>query len=178
MVDLTFENNYSVNIVQEFTKGEIYYYPGASTQGGKDGIMVEVISSEGFSWAGIFAFGGISSNSISGIYSMPDSDKFCVVSKGVGYIVSSSNPKDWQQVKAVPVMDVRSIEQQKIIIFADYTELLAYDQFGIKWRTERLVHDGFRIIEVTESSLKGEYWNIRNEANDTFEVDLVTGLVR
>lgn len=72
-------------------------------------------------------------------------------------------------------MDVRSIKQQEIIVFANYTELLAYDKFGIKWRTERLAYDGFKIIEVTDSYLKGEFWNIRNEANDIFEVDLVTG---
>lgn len=175
MVDLTFKNNYSVDIVEELVAGERYYYPGASTQGGKDGILVKVISLEGKSWLGVFAFGEISSNGISGVYSTPDPNKFCVVSKGAGYIVSSNNPNEWQQVKAIPVMDVRSIKQHKIIVFADYTELLAYDEFGIKWRTERLTYDGFKIIEVTESSLKGEFWNIRNETNDIFEVDLVTG---
>ena len=175
IVDLTFQNNYSIEIIEELGSGERYYYPGANTQGGKDGLIVEVISSEGKSWIGIFAFGEISRNGISGVYSTPDPNKFCVVSKGAGYIVSSNNPKDWQEVKAIPVMDVRSINHQKIIVFADYTELVAYDETGIKWRTERLAYDSFKITEVTEYTLKGEFWNIRNEANETFEVNLTTG---
>lgn len=176
IVDLTFQNNYSIEIIEELGAEGLYYYPGANIQGGKDGIMVKVISSEGKSWIGVFAFGEISPTGISGIYSTPDPNNFCVVSKGSGYIVSSNNPKDWQQVKAIPVMDVRSIKHQKIIVFADYTELVAYGEAGVKWRTERLAYDSFKITEVTEYTLKGEFWDIRNEANQTFEVNLTTGL--
>ncbi|HVI48131.1 MAG TPA: hypothetical protein VM802_24905 [Chitinophaga sp.] len=175
IVDLTFQNNYGVEVMEEFGSGDRYYYPGANTQGGRDGIIVEVISSEGKNWIGVFAFGEISATGISALYSTPDPNKFCVVSNGSGYIVSSNNPKDWQEVKAIPVMDVRSIKNQKIIVFADYTELVAYDEVGIKWRTGRLTYDSFRITEVTESSLKGTVWSIRNEADETFEINLATG---
>lgn len=175
IVDLTFQNNYSIKIIEELGIGEQYYFPSANTQGGKDGLIVEVISSEGKSWIGVFAFGEISPNGLSGLYSTPNPNKFCIVSKGSGYIVSSNNPKDWQEVKAIPIMDVRSIKQQKIIVFADYTELIAYDEVGIRWRTERLAYDSFKIIEVTDYNLKGEFWDIRNEAYKTFEVNLTTG---
>lgn len=176
MIDLTFQNDYNIEILEELGSEERYYYPGASTQAGKDGLVIKVISSEGKSWIGVFAFGEISRNSISGVYTTPDANKFCVVAKGAGYIVSSNNPKDWQEVEAIPVKDIRSIIHQKIIVFANYTELVAYDEVGIKWRTGRLAYDSFKITEVTESTLKGEFWNIRIEANDTFEVDLTTGL--
>jgi len=175
-VDLSFQSNYSIGALDELGTEERYYYPGATTKSGKDGLIVEVISIEGKRWVGVFAFGEISPKAISGIYSMPDCNKFCVVSRGAGYIVSSSDPKDWQEVKAIPVMDIRPIKSQNILVFADYTELVAYDETGIKWHTERLAYDSFKITEVTEKSLKGEFWNIRNEANETFEVDLVTGL--
>lgn len=174
-VDLSFQSIYSIEVLEELGAGERYYYPGATTKRGKDGLIVEVISSEGTSWVGVFAFGEISPKGISGVYSMPDPDKFCVVSRGAGYIVSSSDPEDWQEVKAIPVMDVRPVKSQNILVFADYTELVAYDETGIKWRTERLAYDRFKITEVTDRSLKGEFWNIRNEANEIFEVDLVTG---
>ena len=57
-------------------------------------------------------------------------------------------------------MDVRSVKFQNILVFADYTELVAYGETGIKWRTERMAYDSFKIIEVTDRSLKGEFWNI------------------
>lgn len=174
-VDLAFQSNYSIKAIEELGAGERYYYPGATTEGGKDGLIVEVISMKGASWIGVFAFGKISPKGIIGIYSMPDPDKFCVVSRGAGYIVSSSDPEDWQEIKAIPVMDVCPIKFRNILVFADYTELVAYDEAGIKWRTERLAYDGFKITEVTDRTLKGEFWNIRNEANETFEVNIATG---
>ena len=84
-VDLSFQSNYSIEALEELGAGVKYYYPG-----GKDGLIVEIVSLEGSSWVGVFAFGEISPKGISGIYSMPDPDKFCVVSRGAGYIVSSS----------------------------------------------------------------------------------------
>ena len=98
-VDLDFQCKYSIEALEELGAEERYYYPGATTKGGKDGLIVEVISLEGKRWIGVFAFGEISPKGISGIYSMPDPDKFCVVSRGAGYIVSSSDPEDWQEVK-------------------------------------------------------------------------------
>lgn len=175
-VDLSFESNYSIQVIEEIGIGERYYYPEARTEGGKDGILVEITSFERRNWFGIFAFGEITPKGLTGIYSMPDSDKFCVVAKGAGYIVSADNPKDWQEIKAIPIMDVRPITSQNLLVFADYTELVAYGKDGIKWRSERLAYDSFKIIEITEKKLKGEFWNIRKGVNDVFEVDLSTGL--
>lgn len=175
-VDLSFQSNYCIEALEEFGSAERYYYPGAKTLGGKDGIIAKIVSLEGRIWVGVFAFGEIEKNGISAIYSMPDPDRFCVVSRGAGYIVSSSNPEEWQEVKAIPVMDVHSIIKHQIIVFADYTELVAYSKTGIKWRTERLAFDSLKIIEVTDHSLIGEFWNIRNEATEKFEVDLYTGI--
>ncbi len=174
-VDLSFESHYSLEVLQELGGGDRYYYPNGTTEGGKDGLMLEVISLDGESWVGIFAFGEISPKGVSGVYTMPDPDKFCVVSMGAGYIVSSSNPSNWEEVKSIPAMGVFPVKSQGILVFADYTELVAYDKTGVKWRTERLAYDSFKVTEVTDSYLKGEFWNIRNEANEVFEVDLSTG---
>lgn len=174
-VDLSFESHYSIEILEELGARERYYYPGATTEGGKDGLMIEVISEQGERWVGIFAFGEISPKGILGVYTMPDPDKFCVVSMGAGYIVSSSDPTNWKEVKSIPITGVYPVKWQNILVFADYTELVAYNKAGIKWRTERLAYDSFKVTEVTDTYLKGEFWNIRNEANETFEVDLSTG---
>lgn len=174
-VDLSFQSSYGIRYLEELGTGQKFYYPGASTEGGSDGLIVEVISPYRKGWMGIFAFGKISPKAISGIYSMPDPDKFCVVSKGAGYIISSTDPKTWQEVKSIPIMDVRPIVSKKILVFADYTDLVAYDETGIRWRSERLAYDNFKIIDVTTRSLKCEFWNIQNEANEVFEVDLANG---
>ncbi|TKG87909.1 hypothetical protein EYV94_27855 [Puteibacter caeruleilacunae] len=174
-IDLSFESHYSIEILHELSSGERFYYPNGTTNGGKDGVMVEIISSEGNIWTGIFAFGEISTKGILGIYAMPAPDKICVVSKGAGYIVSSKNPTNWEEIRPIPILGVYPVKSQDIIIFSSYTELVAYDKSGVKWRTERLAYDSFKVIEVTEAYLKGEYWDIQYETNKNFEVDLSTG---
>jgi len=51
------------------------------------------------------------------------------------------------------------------LVFADYTELVAYDKTGIKWRTERLAYDSFKITEVTDRTLRGEFFLRRVSAS-------------
>jgi hypothetical protein len=61
------------------------------------------------------------------------------------------------------------------IVIANFTELVAYGRAGIKWRTRRLTWDSLQITEVTDASIKGEFWDILSEAMETFIVDLETG---
>lgn len=175
-IDLGFSHNYEVEALEELPSGKkIYYYPGASTQGGKDGLLIEVTPLQGESWVGVFAFGDLTPKGVSGVYTLPNSDKLCVVSRGAGYFVSANNPTKWDKVKSIPVMDVRLVLSQGLIVFANYTELIAYNSSGMKWETKRLAFDSFKIVELTDNYLKGEYYDIRSEAKETFEVDLVTG---
>lgn len=173
--NLSFKSHYMVEVLEELGTENRYYYPRASTNGGNDGLTIKVISPNGESWIGIFEFGKISGNGISGIFTTPNTDIICIVAKGAGYMVSTSNPLNWEQVKSIPIMDVRPIKSHNLLIFADYTELVAYNDTGIKWRTERLAYDNLKIIEITEDFIKGEYWNISNDSNDTFKVNIETG---
>ena len=176
-IDKTLAHKYDIQILEELKEGyEIYYYPSASTQSGKNGVIVQVNPEQGKTWIGIFAFGNVSKDGFSGVYTTPHFNKLCVVSNGAGYIVSSDNPKDWEEVKSIPIIDVRISKAQKLIIFADYTELIAYNDSGVKWKTKRLSWDSLKIIELSNSYIKGEYYDIRSEANEFFEVDLVSGV--
>lgn len=176
-IDLGFSHDYEVEVLDELPSGrKIYYYPGSSTQGGKDGVLVKITPLHGESWVGVFSFGEITPKGVSGVYTLPNADKLCVVSRGAGYFVSANNPADWAEVKSIPVIDVRSVLSQGIVLFANYTELIAYDSSGVKWRTERLAFDGFRIVGLTDNRLRGEYYDIRSESEETFELDLLTGV--
>jgi hypothetical protein len=176
-MDTTFGHSYECEQLSETPGMTIlhYYYPGASTQGGRDGILVRVYSHGGQPWLGTFAFGRLSSDGVSGAFTMPDPDRLCVVARGEGYIVSANAPALWEPVRSVPIMDVRPIRGQEIIVFADPWELVAYGQTGIKWRTGRLAWDGLRITEVTDRFIKGEFRELDDEAIGSFIVDLATG---
>jgi len=152
-----------------------YYYPGASTEGGRDGILAEVRPENGEPWLGTFAFGQIAPKGASGIFTTPSPHRFCVVAKGQGYLVGAKVPTEWEAVRATPIIDVRPIPAQGIIVFAEFTRLVAYGESGIKWRTKSLTWDNLKITEVTDTFIKGEFWDIRSEATGSFTVDLATG---
>ncbi|NPD26989.1 MULTISPECIES: hypothetical protein [Corallococcus] len=97
------------------------------------------------------------------------------MSRGAGYLVTVRDPSTWEPVQVAPVTDVRAVPAAGVVVFADFTEMVAYGAEGLRWRTKRLSWDGLKIVQVTERSIIGEYWDMRTEATQTFEVDLATG---
>ncbi len=179
--DFSFSRRYECDPIDELSGGEVpshYYYPGGTLAGGGDGVIVRIAPEGGASWTGTFAFGKHGQNTVTRVLSMPDSDKVCVVSRGAGYIVPVHDPRIWEGVEATPVIDIRSIPSAGLVVFANFTELIAYGAEGVRWRTMRLAWDNMKLIEVTHEKIVGEYWDIRSEETRTFEVDVATGAHR
>jgi hypothetical protein len=145
---------------------------------GQDGVVVGVQPEMAEAWIGIFAFGKFGRAGVTRVLSLPDPQELCVVASGAGYVVAADRPDAWEPVKAIPIIDVRAVPGAGVVVFANYTEMLAYGEGGLKWRTKRLAWDGLRIIAVGDRMLVGEYWDIRTEATQRFEVDLATGEAR
>lgn len=125
----------------------------------------------GNAWIGTFAFGG---TGFSRVLSMPNPALLCVIARGAGYIVSAHRPDAWEGVNAEPITDGRPIPKADIVVFASYTELVAYGERGMRWRTKRLAWDGLDLIEVGDWALVGEYRDLDDRMR-RFEVDLLTG---
>jgi hypothetical protein len=178
ILELQFERQYDIEVLGELGREERYYYPDGNKNKGQDGMIIKVMPSAAEPWFAIFAFGDISPKATSGVYAMPDGVKFCVISKGAGYIVSSLDPLSWEVVKAYPIMDVRSVEEMGLIVFSTYTELVAYNSSSVQWKTKRITLDGLVITNVHNNILYGQFWNPRSESEETFEVDLRDGTVK
>ncbi|HXB91720.1 MAG TPA: hypothetical protein VNU72_05505 [Puia sp.] len=178
IIDSSFSGDYKLTVQDEIKNGlEVVYFPGGSSTGGTDGVIVRVSEIEKKGWQGIFAFGDITKKGVSGIFGMPDSNKFCVVSRGNGFIVSANCPREWDSVECMPVMDVKTSVEHKIIIFASYTHLVAYGEKGIRWTTVRLSFDGLTITGLAEDIIQGRYYDIRSGRLEDFKVSLKDGSV-
>lgn len=177
--DFSFPHRFACEVAQGLPGGPVprHYFPRDQASG-QDGVVVRVVPEAAEAWIGVFAFGRFGKGAISRILSMPDPEKFCVVSRGAGYVVTASRPDTWEAVRAIPVMDARSIPAAGLVVFANYTEILAYGEGGARWRTKRLAWNGLEIVAVGGRILRGEYWDIRKEAMQRFEVDLATGAAR
>ena len=177
-MDTTFPKAYECEELTELPQPALlphYYYPGATVGNGRDGLLVEVRPEGKQSWNGTFAFSQIVPKGTSGIFSTPDPKRVCIAAKGAGYLVSAMEPTSWELVRATPLIDVRPVGVRGIIVFASFTNLVAYGATGIIWRTKRLAWSNLKITEVTDEIIKGVFWDIRSEANAEFVVDLATG---
>ena len=176
MIETTFKSTYRLKAGGDMESGgNVYYFPGSSREEGKDGVIVKVFNTQGESWIGVFAFGLISPKGVTGIYQLPDEERFCVVSKGTAYVVSAGNPKDWEEVPLLPILDVRCSERHKLLILSNYTELCAYGCRGMQWTTKRLSWHDLRIKNVSEIEVVAEYWDILDETVREVRVDLRDG---
>jgi hypothetical protein len=170
-----FEKSYDIELLNELGSEERFYFPSGEKTASNDGLILKISPFSSKPWIGIFAFGDITKNGLSGVYSMPDKEKFCVVSNGMGYIVASNNATIFEIIDSIPITDVRCVKEKGIILFADYTQIMAYDSGGLRWQSKRLSYDGFKIISLNNDILVGEFWDIRNDANSLFEIDIIDG---
>ena len=152
-----------------------YYYPSGTTEGGHDGLIVQVSPDSGDSWIGIFAFGTLTQKGKSGLYSWPDPKSLCVVSNGRGYLVRADDPTKHDVIKVDPVLDVIPVAAKNLVVFANFTELVAYGEPGLEWESERLSWDGIKLTGVTGDWIEGKVWNPRIEAEVGFRVNLMSG---
>jgi len=176
-VDFSFPHRFGCEVLDELPGGDgpqRYFFP-SGTPAGQDGVIVQVRPESAEPWIGMFAFGKFGKAGVSRALSMPEPEKLCVVARGAGFVVSASSPECWEGVRALPVIDVRAIVVAGLVVFANHTEMLAYDAGGVRWRTKRLSWDGLKVVAVGDQTIVGEYWDIRDDAMRTFEVDLHTG---
>lgn len=178
-IDLSFPHTFAVDVVEELPGGAspLRYFP-RDRAASQDGVLVRVSPESAPSWLGLFAFGRHGSGYATRVVGMPDPNKLCVVANGAGYVVAAAKPDEWEVVPAVPIVDVQVALAANVVVFANNTELLAYDMTGLKWRTKRIAWDSLSIVAMHERTLVGEYWDMRQEATQRFEVDLATGEVR
>jgi hypothetical protein len=129
----------------------------------------------GTPWVGAFAYGRMKKFLDSTVTNGPREDWFTVVAASNAYLVNAFNPAEWIEIEVDPVMDVRASTEFGLVFFADFTDLIAYDATGKKWRSQRLAYDGLRIDRIDSSGIHGVGWNAPTDALLPFVVDPLTG---
>ena len=168
--NLELQHKYMLRSVTQLDNGfDVHYFTKSESFTERDGILLQVNNGSMKNWIGVFAFG---ISSFSGVYSMPRKDSFCVVAKGVGYIVSADDPETWEIVPATPITDAKISIDSNVIVFSNFTELVAYGEKGFLWRSGRLAFDGLKLTAFEGHYILGEYFDIRSERIETFKVNL------
>jgi hypothetical protein len=173
----TFVRDFHCEQLQELPSDGLprYYYPGGVPEGGHDGLIVHVCPRTFTPWLGIFRFGDLLFKGKNGFYSWPDPGILCVVARAQGYTVRVEEPNKYEVVDVHPIIDVIPVGSRRLVVFASYTELVAYGESGLVWVSDRLSWDGFTVTAVTDENIKGNAWDPSVERDVGFRVDLRNG---
>jgi hypothetical protein len=181
-IDLTFAHTYEVEEIGDFPGTgrfavPLLYFPPPRTRPEHNGLWLKVSPSGGKPWIGVFAFGYQSPPSISRVISSPDPHRVCVISKGGAYIVKVDQPEVWEEIPLIPVLDVRQIPENRLLVFSDFTRLAAYGIDGLAWRSPQVCWDGLKIDRVTRDTIEGTGYDPTFSVKPEFRfvVDLKTG---
>ena len=74
-----------------------------------------------------------------------------------------------------PVLEVRPVVEQELLLFAGHHGILAWGRAGEAWESEKLSDEGLTITGIKGSVLHGLGWEMRADKETSFALDLRTG---
>jgi hypothetical protein len=121
------------------------------------------------------ALGFTSASVPSGVFACPNPREICLVAGGYAYVVDTAAPERSAQIALRPVVEVRELVEEELLVFVGFHSLVGWGRDGLAWETRRLSWEGVRVTGAEDGSLKGFGWNLRTDKEVGFAVDLKTG---
>lgn len=168
-----FPHSYSVEISPDLPSGsggKVHEFSSAS-RNPHASILIRVSAPNHTTWWGIFK--GDYPSAKWGVFTCPSEHHLCVIVAGCGYIVDAINPTRWEAVVAYPIVEVLPVVERQLLLFLDFSEIIAYDAHGIKWRTGDMGFDGFTLVGQSADFCVLRGW--REGRDGLVEVDLSSG---
>lgn len=179
-IDLIYAHSYEVEELGEFPGAgkfsvPLLYIPQPKARPEHMGLWLKVNPSSGATWIGVFAFGHLPT--FSRVISTFNSNCMCVISQGAGYMAKADEPEAWEEIPLLPVVDVRTLPDHRLLLFSDYIRMVAYGSDGLLWRSPQVCWDGLKIASVTGETIEGIGYDPTNSVTheSRFVVDLKTG---
>jgi hypothetical protein len=184
LIDLTFAHEWTAEILSArplILPRRQFVYPRYAEEVERGALEVMVrpggAASPEFSEAflGTFALGFSDPAAPTGLWSCPDAKQLCAVSGGYAYVVNTEKPEEFAQVEFRPVLEVRALREQELLLFAGHHALMAWGRGGKAWQTARLSWEGVQITAIEGRWLHGVGWDMPTDRDVGFKVDLETG---
>lgn len=177
-LDLTFARTWSAEILPQrplILPKRAFVYPQRAEEVERGAMEVLVRPAKGEPFLATCALGFADPAAPSGIWSCPHPDWICAVSGGYAYMIDTIAPERFTQVEYRPVLEVRALRQQRLLLFAGHHSLLAWDAEGKAWQTARLSSEGLSVTRIAADTLHGTGWDLLTDADVPFVIDLRTG---
>jgi hypothetical protein len=178
LVDFTFPHEWTAEILPKrplILPRRQFVYPryAEEIERGAVEVMVRPAGAENF--LATFALGFSDPLAPSGIWSCPDPRWLCAAAGGYAYVLNTAKPEEFTHVEFRPVLEIRPLKEQNLLLFAGHHGLTAWGAGGKAWETARLSSEGVQITRVDGLRLHGIGWDMRTDRDVHFTVDLTTG---
>ncbi len=110
-----------------------------------------------------------------GVFACPNPDELCAVAGGYAYIVDVTRPTQCTQIPLRPVVEVFSLAEYGVLLFAGFHALMAWGADGEMWRTAKLSDEGLRITSLQGGVVDGFGWKLMTDTEVPFTVEIATG---
>lgn len=121
------------------------------------------------------ALGFTDPNVPTGIHPCPNHDELCALAGGYAYILDTTHPERSTHIALKPVVEVRPLPEQKLLLFIGFHTILAWGERGEAWHSARLTWEGLRITSIEADTLHGLGWNMFIDKEVPFTLNLRTG---
>lgn len=175
---LEFAHNWKAEILAArplILPGRHSIYPQAVEDVERGALELMVAPAEGSPFLATFALGFHDPAAPSGVWAAPHADWLCAVAGGYAYMVNTLRPEEFTQIPFRPVMDVRMLPGQELLLFTSHYAMMAWGQEGMLWESGRLSDEGITIQSLDGHLLHGLGWSLRTDKDVPFTLDLRTG---
>jgi hypothetical protein len=145
-----------------------------------DSPIIRVEPADGEPWIGVF-YGsrtyGVPPAMRGRLIGWPDEQSLCVLYAGTATVVRANQPHATFEIDdAFPITDLLVVPSDGLVLFADFTDLVAYDAGGLRWKSGRLVWDDLAIVGVADACVVLEGFDAPSNQKARFTVELATGI--
>jgi len=111
-----------------------------------------------------------------GLWSAPKAEEICAVSGGYAYLIDTTAPERFSMISYRPVLEVRTLLEQGLLLFVGHHAILAWGRGGQAWESEKLSDEGVTITGIDSDVLHGLGWRMLTDTEAPFALDVRTGV--
>ena len=176
--DLTFPHTWSVEVLEKrplIAPSRQFVYPQQVEEVERGALELLVKPASGDTFLATCALGFADPSAPTGVWSCPDPEWLCAVSGGYAYLIHTLQPQQWSQIPYRPVLSVRALKEQQLLLFVGHHTILAWGRERQAWQSERLSWEGIEITDIVGDTLCGLGWDLMTDKDVPFAIDLKSG---
>ena len=139
------------------------------------GALEVLVRAEGSLFLATCALGFRDPAAPTGVWASPNPREICMVSGGYAYVVDTQAPERFTMIEYRPVLEVRALVDEGLLLFVGHRSVLAWGRDGQAWESEKLSDEGVTIRGVEGGVVRGAGWEMKTDRETAFALDARTG---